>query len=65
MVALLQRLHAAPNPFDDTRSLVTQKRWERERDHLILGAEVGVADASGDDPNDDLVVARIVEDEIA
>ena len=65
VVAFLQRLHGAPYALDDARTFVADERWERERDHLVLGADVRVADARSDDPNDDLVVARIVDDEVA
>ena len=64
MVAFRQRPDRAADPLDDAGTLVAEQRRQRERDHLVSGAEVGVADARCHHPHDDLVVAWFVEHEV-
>jgi hypothetical protein len=65
VVAFLQRLDAAPHPFDDAGSLVTEQCRKGERNDLVLRAHIRVADPGRNDANDDLVVSGIVDREVS
>ena len=64
MVTFGERAHRAADPLDDAGTLVAEQRRQRERDDLVLRAEVGVADPRRHHPHDDLVVAGFVELEV-
>jgi hypothetical protein len=65
VIALVKRRHVATDAFHHPGALVTQQGRVRERQPTVLGGCVGVADPRGDDAHDDLVVTRVVNDEIA
>src|SRR5690606_9954039 len=55
-------LHRRPHGLHDARALVPQNDGQRNRIHLVPHHQVGVTQAGGDDPHDDLVVAGRAEE---
>ncbi len=62
VLALGEGRHIAPDPLHDTGTLMAQQRGMRERQPTVLCGRVGVADTRGDKSNDNLVIARVVDD---
>jgi hypothetical protein len=61
MVARLQLADAASHLYDDSGSLMAIDCRKWSRDNLIARQRVGMAHAGADDPDEDLVVPRIIE----
>jgi hypothetical protein len=64
VIALVQRCHPAADPFNNSRTLVAEQPRKREGHHLVLGADVSVANSRRNNPNDDLIIERVVHREI-
>jgi len=57
--------HGGPDLDHFARALVPQHRWRSDRDELVAGDEVGVAQADARNADENLVGARFVQFDLA